>query len=51
MYIESRTAMARAAFNKRKALFTSILDLALRKELVKSYIWSVALSSSSSSCS
>jgi len=33
----------KAAFNKRKALFTSILDLALRKELVNCYIRSVAL--------
>ena len=35
--------MAEAAFNKRKTLFTSILDLALRKELVKCCILSVDL--------
>jgi hypothetical protein len=34
--------MAKAAFNK-KTLFTSILDLNLRKELVKRYIWSIAV--------
>jgi hypothetical protein len=33
---------AKAAFNKKKTLFTSKLDLILRKELVKCYIWSVA---------
>ena len=38
-------AMAKAAFNKKKTLFTSKLDLNLRKKLVKcySYIWSMAL--------
>ena len=35
--------MAKAAFNKQKTLFTSKLDLNLRKKLVKSYIWSTAL--------
>jgi hypothetical protein len=35
--------MAKAAFNKKKALFTSTLDLELRKKLVKCYIWSIAL--------
>jgi hypothetical protein len=34
--------MARAAFNE-KNLFTSKLDLNLRKKLVKCYIWSIAL--------
>jgi hypothetical protein len=34
--------MAKAAFNK-KTLFTSKLDLNLRKKLVKCYIWSIAL--------
>ena len=38
-----RIAMAKAAFNKKKALFTSTLDLELRKKLVKRYIWSIAL--------
>jgi hypothetical protein len=36
-------AMAKAAFNKKRALFTSKMDLELRKKLVKFYIWSVAL--------
>jgi hypothetical protein len=40
--IKSRIAMAKAAFNK-KNLFTSKLDLNLRKKLVKCYIWSIAL--------
>ena len=35
--------MAKAAFNKKKALFTSTLDFKLRKKLVKCYIWSIAL--------
>ena len=35
--------MAKAAFNKKRALFTSTLDLKLRKKLVKCYIWSIAL--------
>jgi hypothetical protein len=30
--IKSRTAMAKAAFNKKKTLFTSKLDLNLRKK-------------------
>jgi hypothetical protein len=41
--IESRIAMTKAAFNKKKTLFTSKLDLNLRKKLVKCYIWSIAL--------
>ena len=41
--IKSRIAMAKAAFNKNRALFTSTLDLKLRKKLVKLYIWSIAL--------
>ena len=40
--IKSRIAMAKAAFNK-KTLFTSKLDLNLRKKLIKCYIWSMAL--------
>ena len=40
--IKSRIAMAKAAFNKNKNLFTSKLDLNLRKKLVKCYIWSIA---------
>jgi hypothetical protein len=41
--IKSRIAMAKAAFNKKRALFTSKLDLNLRKKLVKCYIWNMAL--------
>ena len=41
--IKSRIAMAKAAFNKKKTLFTSKLDLNLMKKLVKCYIWSMAL--------
>jgi hypothetical protein len=40
---KSSTAMAKAAFNKKRALFTSKMDLELRKKLVKCYIWSIAL--------
>jgi hypothetical protein len=35
--------MAKAAFNKKRTLFTSILDLELRKKLVKCHVWSIAL--------
>src|SRR5215470_4382960 len=41
--IKSRIAMAKAAFNKKKNLFTSKLDLNFRKKLVKCYVWSMAL--------
>ena len=34
--------MAKAAFNKKRTLFTSTLDLELKK-LVKCYVWSIAL--------
>ena len=40
--IKCRIAMAKAAVNK-KALYTSTLDLELRKKLVKCYIQSIAL--------
>ena len=40
--IKFRVAIAKAAFNKKRALFTSTLDLELRKKLVKCYIWSIA---------
>jgi hypothetical protein len=43
LYDKCRIAMAKAAFNKKRALFTSTLDLELRKKLVKYYIWSIAL--------
>jgi hypothetical protein len=35
--------MEKAAFNKKRELFTSTLDLKLRKKLVKCYLWSMAL--------
>jgi hypothetical protein len=41
--IKCRTTMAKAEFNKKKALLTSTLDLQLRKKIVKCYIWSTAL--------
>jgi hypothetical protein len=41
--IKSRIDIAKAAFNKKRALFTSKVDLELRKKLVKYYIWNRAL--------
>jgi len=41
--IKCGIAMAKAAFNKKRALFTSTLDLELREKLVKCYIWKMAL--------
>jgi hypothetical protein len=41
--IKSRVAMAKAAFNKKRTLFTSTLDLKLGKKLVKCYIWDIVL--------
>jgi hypothetical protein len=35
--------MAKAAFNKKRTLFTSTLDLEMRKKLVKCYVWSIVL--------
>jgi hypothetical protein len=35
--------MAKAAYNKKRALFINILDLKLRMKIVKCYIWSIAL--------
>jgi len=35
--------MAKAAFNKKRTLFTSTLDLELMKKLVKCFVWSIAL--------
>jgi hypothetical protein len=40
--IKSWIAMEKAAFNKR-VLFTSKIELELRKKLVICYIWSIAL--------
>jgi hypothetical protein len=39
----ARIAMVKAAFNKKKTLFISKLDLELRKKLLKCYIWRIAL--------
>jgi hypothetical protein len=33
--IKCRIAMAKAAFNKKRALFTTTLDLVLRKKVIK----------------
>jgi hypothetical protein len=41
--IKCRIAMAKSAFNKKRTLFTSTLNLELRKKLVKCYVWSIAL--------
>jgi hypothetical protein len=41
--IKCGIAMAKAAFNKKRAVFVSTLDWELRKKLVKCYIWGVAL--------
>jgi hypothetical protein len=41
--IKSRIAMANAAFSKKKTLYTSKLDVNLRKKLVQCSIWSVTL--------
>jgi hypothetical protein len=41
--IKSRIAIAKAAFNKKRAIFTSTMDLKLRKKLVKCCIWNIAL--------
>jgi hypothetical protein len=40
---KSRTVMEKAPFNKKKALFTSELELNVWKKRVKCYIWSRAL--------
>jgi hypothetical protein len=41
--IKFRIAMAKTAFNKKKTLFSSKLDLNLKNKLLKCYMWSVAL--------
>ena len=41
--IKSRMIMGKAAFDKKKTLSASKLDLNLRKKLVKCHIWSIAL--------
>jgi hypothetical protein len=35
--------VTKAAFNKKRALFTSTVDLKSRKKVVKCYIWSIAV--------
>jgi hypothetical protein len=35
--------MAKAAFNKKRTLFISTLDLEMRNKLVKCYVWSIVL--------
>jgi len=42
-YCSCYIAVAKVAFNKKRAFFTSTLDLELRKKLVKCYIWIIAL--------
>jgi hypothetical protein len=42
--------MAKAAFNKKKSLFTSTLDLELRKKLVKGYILFFLFSQNAAIC-
>jgi hypothetical protein len=41
--IIARIAIAKPSFNKNRALFTSKLELNLRKKPVKCYIWNIAL--------
>jgi hypothetical protein len=41
--IKCRIAMAKAAFNMKRPVFTVTLDLELRKKLVKCYVWSTDL--------
>ena len=40
--IKCRIAMAKAAFNKKRTLFTSTMYLEMKKTLVKCYIWRLA---------
>jgi len=41
--IKSKIAMANAAFNKKKTLYTNTLDVNLRKKLVQCCNWSITL--------
>ena len=41
--IKARIAIAKEAFNRKISLLTSKVHIALRKKLVKCYIWSIAL--------
>jgi hypothetical protein len=40
--IKSRSTMATAAFNKKR-LFSSVMELNLRKKVLQCYTWSIAL--------
>jgi hypothetical protein len=40
--IKCKIATAKAAFNNKRTLFTSTMDMELRKKLVKCYIWGIA---------
>jgi hypothetical protein len=40
--MKSRIAMTKAAFNRKKILFTSELKLRIRKKVVKCCMWSTA---------
>jgi hypothetical protein len=40
--IKSKIGTAKVAFNKKRALFNGKMDIALRKKLLKCYIWSIA---------
>jgi hypothetical protein len=40
--IKPRTAVAKASFNRKKHIFTSKLNLNLKKKLANCYIWSMA---------
>jgi len=44
--IKSSIVMAKATFSKRKALFSSKVDLNLRKKQANCYIWGIGLYSS-----
>jgi hypothetical protein len=41
--IKSRIARAKAAFNYKKSLLMSKLNLNFRKKLVECYVWNIAL--------
>jgi hypothetical protein len=41
--IKSRIAVGKTAFSKKRAVFTSTLDVKLRKKPVKCYVWGIAL--------
>ena len=41
--LDNKALLYNYAFNKKRTLFTSTLDLELRKKLLKCYVWSIAL--------